>query len=50
MDDYESSLGGYGMDNKNYNSEQINQYYSHPVWLLSSLFIEIIKISVIHKS
>lgn len=39
-----------GLDKKNYNLDQLNQYYSHPVWLLNNLFIETIKISIIHKS
>lgn len=30
-----------GLDNKNYNSEQLSRYYSHPVWFLNGLFIEI---------
>lgn len=30
-----------GLDNKNYNSEQLSRYYFHPVWFLNGLFIEI---------
>lgn len=39
-----------GLDNKDLDSEQLSKYYSHPIWLLSSLFIETVKISIIHKS
>jgi len=31
----------YGCDNKNLNWENIGKFYSHPVWLLNGLFIEI---------
>lgn len=30
-----------GLDNKNYNSEQLSKYYSRPVWFLNGLFVEI---------
>ena len=30
-----------GLDNKEYDSEQLSKYYSHPVWFLNGLFIEI---------
>jgi len=30
-----------GLDKKNYNLDQLNQYYSHPVWFLNGLFVEI---------
>jgi len=30
-----------GVDNKYYDSEQLSKYYSHPVWFLNGLFIEI---------
>lgn len=29
-----------GLNNKNYNLEQLSKYYSHPVWFLNGLFIE----------
>lgn len=30
-----------GLDNKDFNSEQLSKYYSHPIWFLNGLFIEI---------
>ena len=30
-----------GLDNKYYDSERLSKYYSHPVWFLNGLFIEI---------
>ena len=30
-----------GLDNKEFDSEQLSMYYSHPVWFLNGLFIEI---------
>jgi len=29
-----------GLNNKDYNSEQLSRYYSHPVWFLNGLFVE----------
>jgi len=37
------------LDNKNYNSEQLSRYYSHPVWFLNGLFIEIDQESMSHR-
>jgi 2-polyprenyl-6-hydroxyphenyl methylase/3-demethylubiquinone-9 3-methyltransferase len=38
-----------GLDSKNYNSEQLSRYYSHPVWFLNGLFIEIDRESMRHR-
>lgn len=38
-----------GLDNKNYNLEQLSKYYSHPVWFLNGLFIETDEISMNHR-
>ena len=39
----------YGCDNKNLNWENIGKFYSHPVWLLNGLFIEIDGESMRHR-
>ncbi len=36
-------------NNKNLDQENIEQYYSHPVWLLNGLFIEQDKVSMGHR-
>ncbi|HBY56713.1 MAG TPA: hypothetical protein DEG96_02445 [Candidatus Atribacteria bacterium] len=38
-----------GLDSKKYNSEQLSRYYSHPVWFLNGLFIEIDRESIRHR-
>lgn len=38
-----------GLDNKNYNSEQLSRYYSHPAWFLNGLFIETDRESMRHR-
>lgn len=37
------------LDNRSYNSEQLNRYYSHPAWFLNGLFIEIDRESMRHR-
>lgn len=39
-----------GCDNQNLNSEKINEFYSHAIWLLNGLFIEQHKLSMQHRS
>jgi len=39
----------YGCDNKNLNWENIEKFYSHPVWLLNGLFIETDRESMRHR-
>ncbi|MHC2995803.1 MAG: methyltransferase domain-containing protein [Candidatus Atribacteria bacterium] len=38
-----------GLDNKDYNPDQLSKYYSHPVWLLNGLFIETDRESMRHR-
>jgi len=39
----------YGCDNKNLDWAKINKFYSHPVWVLNTLFIEQDNISMMHR-
>ena len=38
-----------GLNNKDYNLEQLSRYYSHPVWFLNGLFTETDEISIGHR-
>jgi len=40
----------YGCDNKKLNWNNINKFYSHPVWLLNGLFIEQHALSMQHRN
>lgn len=39
----------YKCDNLNYNWDQIEKFYNHPVWILNGLFIEQDKVSMQHR-
>lgn len=40
---------GMGLDNKNYSEKGLNEYYTHPVWLLNGLWIETDPVSMQHR-
>jgi len=40
----------YGCDNKKLNWSNINKFYSHPIWLLNGLFIELHALSMQHRN